>query len=110
MTLADRITADGKTLFTRTKDFAESVTYVPHNYAGDTVRVNRTIDAVVIRHSVHLFEVHVSNDVLLGITSTEIDLGRDQLKFAKRTGGTSEQRTIQRMPTHDEGMLVLECR
>lgn len=110
MTLAERITADGKGLFLDTDDFAESVTYVPHNYAGETVRVNRTINAVVIRHSVHLFEVHVANDVLLGITSTEIDVGRDQLSFAKRTGGTAAERTIQRMPTHDEGMLVLECR
>ena len=120
MTLKDLITADSKGVFISTSDFAETITYVPFNFAGQVTRAERTINAVVIRQQlavfaedgdtvVPVFEVHVANDATSGISSVELDLGGDQLKLAPRDGEPVELRTITHLTTQDAGMLVLQC-
>ncbi len=116
MALSDAIESDASLVFTSTSDFAEAVTYKPRT--GST----RSINAVVFRESLlgvnedggetvaPVFEVHVCNSSTLGISSTEIDCGGDQISFPVRDGMTASYRTITRLVTQDEGMLVLECR
>lgn len=122
MTLRDLITDDAAAVFLNTDEFAESVTYYPHRYSGTALRANRSISAVVFREQIQavtqdggdavlpLWEVHVANDSTSGISSDEIDVGRDQIGFPPRDGQTAERRTITRLVVQDHGMLVLECR
>jgi hypothetical protein len=121
MTLRDAITADAATVFCNVSDFAEAVVYHPHRFVTDSLRPSRTINAVVIREQVAayqndvetilpVFEVHVANDAVTGISSEELDTGGDQIEFPARDGQTAERRTIVRLTTQDHGMLVLECR
>lgn len=115
MTLHDTIQNDASAVFCNADDFAESVVY----YTRDGVA--RCFDAVVIRealailpedgdHVTPVFEVHVTNDATLGISSDELNLGGDSLAFATRVGLERTRRTITKLLGHDEGMLVLECR
>ena len=121
MTLRDQLETDATTVFLSSNDFAETVTYYPHNFAGQVARSSRSILAVVVRttpvvfdqdgeHAIPTFEVHVANSSTSGISSDEIDVGRDQIGMAVREGVTAKRRTITRMQEHDNGMLVLECR
>jgi hypothetical protein len=121
MSLRDAIAADAATVFCNVSDFAESVVYHPYRFVTDTQRAARTINAVVIREQVAtyqndvetvlpVFEVHVANDAVLGISSEELDTGGDQIEFPARDGQAAERRTITRLTTQDHGMLVLECR
>ena len=116
MTLHDTIQADARTVFCNADDFAESLVYYPR--LGES----RCINGVVVRESlttlaedggetvVPTFEIHVENDSTYGISSDEINLGGDALAFAIRVGEARSTRTITRIMSHDEGMLVLECR
>ena len=120
MTLASQIITDASVVFTNTSDFAELVTYVPHQYWGEAARAERSISAVVIREDMQIlgedgdsivpvYQVHVANDSTVGIASDELDLGGDAIKLPPRDGKAAEQRTITRLVTQDTGMLVLEC-
>lgn len=115
MTLHDMIKADADVVFCNANDFAEPVLY--YKRAGSA----RTIQAVVIREAlsvlsedgdnvIPMFEVHVANDPAKGITSDELNLGGDSIEFAIRVGGPKTRRSIMKLLSHDEGMLVLECR
>ena len=115
MTLKDTMQADAVAVFCNVNDFAEAVTY--HKRNG----LSRTINAVVIREAFAInpedgdtitpvFEVHVANDSTDGISSDELNIGGDMLAFAVRVGKAVERRSIVRLMSHDEGMLVLECR
>jgi hypothetical protein len=115
MTLHDVIKDDATNLFTSVNDFAEPVVY--YKRTGKA----RSINAVVVRDALAIlpedsdtitpvFEVHVSNDITAGISSEELDLGGDAIAFAVRVGRKPERRTITKLMSHDEGMLVLECR
>jgi len=121
MTLRQTIADDAITVFTRTDDFAESITYHPYQYEGDEARDSRTINAVVFREQIAvlsqdgdvvapMWQVAVANDVTYGITSDELDMGGDQLEFPPRDGKPAERRTITQLLIQDHGMLVLECR
>ena len=121
MTLQDRIVADASVVFTNTDDFAELVTYYPHQFSGDPARDPRSISAVVMREQITVFaedgdtvlpvyEVHVANDDTLGISSDELDLGGDQIELPPRDGKTAERKTIVQLLTQDTGMLVVQCR
>lgn len=121
MTLKDAMLTDASTVFCAVDDFAEAVTYYPHRYYGAVARVDRTINAVVIREPTSIlgedgdtvakeWEVHVVNSTTLGISSDELDIGGDQLGFAPRLGETAERRSIVRVVGHDEGMVVIVCR
>lgn len=121
MTLRDAIEADSLKVFLNLGEFAETVTYHPHRAFGQPVRPPRVIRAVVFREDlvtlgeddgqtvVPQFTVHVKNDNTEGISSTEIDLGADQLEFPRRDGKSPEKRTVLRMIDQDHGMLVLQC-
>lgn len=121
MTLREQIETDATTVFTRTDDFAETVTYFPKNYPGETVRASRSISAVVFRQTVtqyaedgsqsvvKVFTVHVANDATTGITTDELDRGGDQIQFAPLDGRTAEKRSITHLIESDNGMLVLQC-
>jgi hypothetical protein len=122
MPLNDAIESDASRVFTSTSDFAEAVTYKPLRKQGDTRAATRSINAVVFRESLlgvtedggetvaPMFEVHVCNSATLGISSTELDCGGDQISFPVRPGMSASYRAIIRLITQDEGMLVLECR
>lgn len=109
------IIADASAIFANASDFAEPVTYYPKSGSS------RLIDVVVMRDALAVlpmdgdnetpvFEVHVTNDSTLGISSDELKEGVDQLSFSVRVGQSATRRTITRLISHDEGMLVLECR
>jgi hypothetical protein len=121
MTLREQIEADAITVFLNTGEFAELVTYYPHRFYGESAREPRSISAIVVREQIEVlsedvitnapsFEVHVANSSTLGISSDEIDTGGDQIEFPPRDGKTAERRTITRLVTQDNGMLILECR
>jgi hypothetical protein len=114
MSLSDTIRADSLSIFANPNDFAEPIVYYKRNGRS------RPINAVVIREALGqmpedgvvypLFEVHVANDETYGITSEELNLGGDELEFADRVGKPKQRRSILKLLSHDEGMLVLECR
>jgi hypothetical protein len=117
MTLHDLIQDDASAVFCNANDFAETVTYYPRLGCGE----GREIQAVVVRDQLSVFpedgdtvtpsfEVHVVNDDELGISSEEINTGGDQLLFATRVGKCATYHSIIRILSHDEGMIVLECR
>ena len=123
MTLRDMIEADATEVFLNTGEFAESVTYKPRiKPTGDTRDETRSISAVVFREQMTtidedggetiapMFLVHVANDSTDGISSDELDLGGDKITFPVRDGLTASDRTVTRLVTIDNGMLVLECR
>ena len=119
MTLHDMILSDASSVFTALDDFAETVTYYPKQYFGQPVPTPRAIKAVVIRNLIQvldsdtvspMWEVHVVNDSVLGISSTELDMGGDEIELPPRDGKTPERRSITQLTTQDHGMLVLECR
>lgn len=120
MSLRESIESDSAKIFLRSDDFAETVTYYPHTGFGETP-TSREIQAVVIRNQivasapdggdviVASFEVHVLNDSVNGISSSEIDTGGDQIGIASRIGGTVKKRAILLLEDHDEGMLQISC-
>jgi hypothetical protein len=115
MTLHNMIKADAASVFCNANDFAEPVTYYTRSGSA------REIQAVVIREAlailsedgdnvVPMFEIHVTNNATTGIASDELNLGGDSMEFAIRVDGPKTRRTILKLLSHDEGMLVLECR
>lgn len=121
MSLHDMIETDAITVFTSTDDFAEVVTYHPRQRFGESTPIPRSINAVVVRQQIQtlaedgdtvspMWEVHVANKATYGISSSELDLGGDQIELPPRDGKTAERRTITQLTIQDHGMLVLECR
>lgn len=116
------ISDDAASVFINTDEFAESVTYKPRLKSGDTRASTRAINAVVIREQAAtvdedgnetiapIFEVHVANDSTIGISSTELDLGGDEISFPVRDGQTATDRAINALMFIDNGMIVLQCR
>ena len=115
MSLHDLIKEDAKKVFANPDDFAEPVVYYKRNGRS------RKIDAVVVREALSIlpedgdvvypvFEIHVANDEAEGIASDELNLGGDELEFADRVGQPVKRHSILRLTSHDEGMLILECR
>lgn len=110
MTLQATIISDALTVFCNTDDFAETVLY----------NGTRPISAIVTRDAwvtdgesgkeTPAFEVQVANNATNGISSSEIKPMKDTITFDVRLGQTATARTIYRIISHDEGMLVLECR
>lgn len=115
MTLRDAIASDALTVFCNTNDFAELVTYRPRGGGS------RVIDAVVFREvidgypedqvtALDAYEVHVANDAVLGISSTELDTGGDAIELPPRDGKDATRKAILKIISQDNGMLVLDCR
>lgn len=121
MTLREQMATDSVDTFLNVDEFAESVTYIPHRYFGETARADRTITAIVEREQVTaivgseteilpIYTVHVANDATSGIASDEIDRGSDFIDFPSRDGLDATRKTIIRIVNQDPAMLVLECR
>lgn len=115
MTLRDLISSDASTVFCNVDDFAEAVTYYPRGGGS------RSINAVVVREPVEqypqdevtalaVYEVHITNDDVLGISSVELDTGGDAIAFPPRDGKDAVKKQITRILSQDHGMMVLECR
>ena len=116
MSLRQMISDDASVVFCNTSDFAEPVKYLPR------VGTPRCISAVVFREAmavvtedagetiIPVWEVHVANDCLAGISSKEINLQNDKIAFAPRDGLPEQNKTILQLETQDHGMLVLQCR
>ena len=115
MSLHDAIQADAINVFANANDFAEPVVY--YKKTGKA----RPISAVVVRDALAIlpedgdtvtpvFEIHVANDIVEGISSEELNLGGDMIAFAVRVGQAVERREIIRLLGHDEGMIHLQCR
>lgn len=96
-------------------DFGESVVYRPRCGAP------RTVGAIVERLPAEMFadvgvsgpviQITVANDPTTGISSAELDLGRDQVDVAVRVGGEAETRPIGAIVgPHDRGAITLEVR
>lgn len=117
MSLHNLIESDAATVFCNTADFAEAVTY----WARGS-NTGRSINAVVSREQIVGFDadnnqvniaawqVHVANDASTGISSTELNMGGDQIAFPPRDGQTAVRKSITQLLIQDHGMLVLECR
>lgn len=111
---------DAKKFLFDNDTFAEPVTYYPHVDYGGTA-TSRSINAVVIRQQivaldadggetvVPAYEVHVANDSTVGISSTEINTGGDQIALPVREGKAAERRSIIHVASQDHGALVLTC-
>ena len=93
----------------------EKVTYYP--YGGDP----REITAVVTRKppaeldgAPHgcgpAIEIAVANDAATGISSSEVNKMKDQVKVAVRIGQTVENRLVTEIISQDAGMMRLEIR
>ena len=115
MSLHDLIQADAINVFANANDFAEPVVY--YKKTGKA----RPISAVVVRDALAIlpedgdtvtpvFEIHVANDIVEGISSEELNLGGDMIAFAVRVGQAVERREVIRLLGHDEGMILLQCR
>lgn len=90
----------------------ESIIYVPRTGSS------RTIKAQVFRDPVHLdpsvprpkMRIIVANDSTIGISSSELDTGGDQIEVAYRIGQTAQRYNINRSPGagEDPAALYLE--
>jgi len=90
--------------------------------AGTDAEETRAITAIVERNNYiaklsgapygtsPVLEVTVVNDSDDGISSDEIDTGRDIIELAVRLGETAQRRRITKILWMDEGMLGLEVR
>ncbi len=94
-------------------EFGEAVTYYPKGGSS------RDINAVVDRNPVAGINgvphgnasqviVKVKNDSDDGISSSEVNVGGDHIKFAVRIGKTATQKRITGIPWEDVGMMYLE--
>ena len=115
MTLHDMIKADAVNVFCNDNDFAEPGRYYPRARSARDIKIVAIREALAILgedgdNVIPLFEIHVANNATSGITSDELNLGGDSIEFAIRVGGQATRRTITKLLSHDEGMLVLECR
>ena len=54
--------------------------------------------------------INVRNSATSGISSSEIDLGRDKVSVAVRIGETAQERKLAKLISQDAGMMVLEVR
>ena len=103
------------------QDFGETVVYHKRGGAGSgqSGAEDRTIKAIVDREAVETFAgmersraysvtVEVANHATLGILSSEIDTGSDQIAVARRYGETPVKLGIKPIVTHDAGAVRLE--
>lgn len=93
--------------------YGETVVYVP---SGGT---ERSISAIVRRVAIALagpsnayaapaIVITVANDATLGISSSELNLGLDNVKVAQRPGQTQQSRPISKVVQCNDSLLQLE--
>ena len=54
--------------------------------------------------------VNIRNDATYGISSSEIDLGRDKVLVPVRLGEAAQKRKLSKILSQDAGMMVVELR
>ncbi len=92
--------------------FGETVTYYPNSGAS------RSITAMVLREELatvgelgdvqsQSIVVRVLNDATVGISSTEVETGGDEIGVALRLGEAAKRRAIVRVQADSTGMLRL---
>ena len=54
--------------------------------------------------------INVRNDATYGISSSEIDLGRDKVSVPVRIGEAAQERKLSKILSQDAGMMVVELR
>ena len=119
--IAQQMLDDANVVFTDTDTFGETIRYIPSQASISEGRTARTINAVVIRDLPQAqlgtpndvrpkMVIHVSNDPVNGISSSEVDLGGDKVEVAYRIGTPVQQYNfaLSTGETHDAGMLTLE--
>ena len=112
MTLRETIISDASSVFTNTDDFAETVIYYPGG-AGS----GRTIKAIIDRDVQVITDqgipalqtfIEVVNDATLGISSTEVDTGRDKVAVSLRINEAAQTRQLGNVVYTDIGMIRIE--
>lgn len=93
-------------------EWGEPIVYVPRDGTP------RDIEAIIDRNPPETiggagvrgprFTAQVTNDVLLGITSDELNTGGDKLEFPPRVGQAAKSYPIQKLLTDAGDMLLLE--
>jgi hypothetical protein len=53
------------------------------------------------------YRVHVLNSSTYGVSSDELDTGKDLFKFAERKGKTATERNVKRIDDNDEAEILL---
>ena len=116
MTLRDSIINDSSSIFLNANEFAEPVTY--YKRGGGT----RTILAVVDRDPPSIFSVegnvivpsflvYIRNDYDLGISTSELDTGGDEIELPERLYELPLRKcTVIKIIDQDHGMLQLALR
>jgi hypothetical protein len=125
MTLSSQILTDSTTVFLRSDDFAETVTYYPYRFFGQPDRADRVIKAQVFREQIgvivdgsdaitYVWVVHVHNSSTTGIAAAEIDIRQDRIGFPLKDGESApseaDAKVIHSIIQQDAGMLILEVR
>jgi len=95
--------------------FGETVTYVP--YGGDVREITAIVDREPLApvpgidsgHS-DMLTVTVANSSVSGISSDEIDTGKDKISLPVRYGEAAVQKRLPKIISQDAGMLILEVR
>lgn len=93
--------------------FGESVVYSPRTGSDRTItaevdRTDRNVLEGVDRGTSPRFTITVRNHASLGILSTEINLGGDEIQVAPRLGQSAKWCRVLRIDSHDAGWLTLE--
>jgi len=98
-----------------TTTFAETIVYKP--LVGD----ERSIEAIVTRHPTaqlpaapHGYgpeaSIDVENNAATGISTSEVDCGKDLVSFPRRIDGAARDWRIPTIISQDAGRVCYECR
>lgn len=93
------------------RQFGETITYIPSNGIGRSIQaiIERNV-ATPIGTTANEIICRVLDDAVLGISSTEINDGRDKVCLSLTMGGTEEIREITRMDDDSNGMVRFTVR
>lgn len=90
--------------------FAETVTYRPQG--GGTREIQAVVERGVVSEiaggRTPMAVMLVTNDVVLGITSAELDRGGDRISYPVNIGASPTIRPVKEMPSQTTGMILLE--
>lgn len=92
--------------------FGEDIVYLPIGGGSRSIRAvvtrERPAQFTTSRAKTPKLIIHVANNSTIGISSTEIDKGGDQVTVAVRLGETAQNKRITKIIGQDAGMLKLE--
>ncbi len=108
---ADIQTAMLAEIYNADNDMAEEIEYWPQG-----VEANKRLIYVVIERQASTqngnvprpaYRMHVLNSSTYGVSTSELDTGKDLFKFAERKGKTATTRNIKRIEDSDEAEILL---